>query len=44
MSGDVLNPELHDFAVTRGVQLLAKPFDIAAVASVVAALLTVEDA
>ena len=44
MSGDVLNPELHDFAVTRGVQLVAKPFDIAAVASVVAALLTVEDA
>jgi PAS domain S-box-containing protein len=44
MSGDVLNPELHEFAVTRGVQLLAKPFDIAAVASIVAALVAVEPA
>src|SRR5436305_1806395 len=32
MSGDVLNPELRDFAAARGVQLLAKPFDIATVA------------
>jgi PAS domain S-box-containing protein len=38
MSGDVLNPELRDFAEARGVQLLAKPFDIATVASIVAAL------
>ena len=28
MSGDVLNPELSDFAASRGVTLLAKPFDI----------------
>jgi DNA-binding NtrC family response regulator len=28
MSGDVLNPELRDFAVARGIVLLAKPFDI----------------
>ena len=40
MSGDVLNPELRDFAVARGVQLLAKPFDIVAVGSIVAGLLT----
>ena len=44
MSGDVLNPELRDFAQARGVQLLAKPFDIAAVASIVAALLAGEPA
>ena len=29
MSGDVLNPELREFATARDVQLLAKPFDIA---------------
>jgi PAS domain S-box-containing protein len=28
MSGDVLNPELREFAETHGVQLLAKPFDV----------------
>ncbi|HEX2756132.1 MAG TPA: PAS domain S-box protein [Candidatus Limnocylindrales bacterium] len=38
MSGDVLNPELREFAEARGVHLLAKPFDIAAVASIVASL------
>jgi two-component system NtrC family sensor kinase len=38
MSGDVLNPELLDFATAHGVQLLAKPFDIAAVGSLVADL------
>ncbi len=42
MSGDVLNPELRDFAEARGVHLLAKPFDIATVASVVAELLAIE--
>jgi PAS domain S-box-containing protein len=42
MSGDVLNPELRDFAEARGVQLLAKPFDIATVASIVAALVAGE--
>jgi CheY-like chemotaxis protein/anti-sigma regulatory factor (Ser/Thr protein kinase) len=40
MSGDVLNPELREFAEARGVHLLAKPFDIPAVGSVVAALVT----
>jgi two-component system NtrC family sensor kinase len=35
MSGDVLNPELHDFAVARGIVLLAKPFDIETVARTV---------
>jgi hypothetical protein len=39
MSGDVLNPELHDFATARGVPLLAKPFDIGTVAGVVRGLL-----
>ncbi len=28
MSGDVLNPELRDFAAEHGVGLLAKPFDL----------------
>jgi CheY-like chemotaxis protein len=28
MSGDVLNAELHDFAVARGILVVAKPFDI----------------
>jgi CheY-like chemotaxis protein len=36
MSGDVLNPELHDFAVARGIVLLAKPFDITSVGRTVA--------
>jgi CheY-like chemotaxis protein len=35
MSGDVLNPELHDFAVARDILLLAKPFDIESVARTV---------
>jgi two-component system NtrC family sensor kinase len=35
MSGDVLNPELHNFAATRGIVLLAKPFDIESVARTV---------
>jgi CheY-like chemotaxis protein len=39
MSGDVLNPQLRAFATARGVQLLAKPFDIATVARTVETLL-----
>jgi PAS domain S-box-containing protein len=39
MSGDVLNPELREFATARGILLLAKPFDIATVGRTVAALL-----
>jgi CheY-like chemotaxis protein len=39
MSGDVLNPTLREFAEDRGVHLLAKPFDIAAVDSMVATLM-----
>lgn len=31
MSGDVLNPELSDFAAAQGITLLAKPFDIESV-------------
>ena len=42
MSGDVLNPELREFATARGVQLLAKPFDIATAAAMVRGLLGVE--
>ena len=38
MSGDVLNPELREFAASRGILLLAKPFDIATVSRTVAAL------
>ena len=38
MSGDVLNPELHDFAVAREIVLLAKPFDLSTIESVVGAL------
>jgi PAS domain S-box-containing protein len=44
MSGDVLNPELRDFAEARGVHLMAKPFDIADVSSMVHALMAVEPA
>jgi CheY-like chemotaxis protein/anti-sigma regulatory factor (Ser/Thr protein kinase) len=42
MSGDVLNPTLREFAEDRGVHLLAKPFDIAAVGSMVATLIAAE--
>jgi CheY-like chemotaxis protein len=35
MSGDVLNPELRTFATERGIALLAKPFDLAAIAATV---------
>jgi hypothetical protein len=40
MSGDVLNPELHDFAAAHGVELLAKPFDIAGVDEIVRRLIS----
>jgi CheY-like chemotaxis protein len=39
MSGDVLNIELSEFAVTHGVTLLAKPFDIESVDRAVAAVM-----
>jgi PAS domain S-box-containing protein len=39
MSGDVLNPELRDFAVSRGITLLAKPFDIESVDRTVAQII-----
>jgi len=42
MSGDVLNPELRDFAKSRGILLLGKPFDIATVGRTVATLLEVD--
>ena len=35
MSGDVLNPDLRDFAAQRGIRLLAKPFDISAAIEIV---------
>lgn len=44
MSGDVLNPELREFARDRGVQLLAKPFDIATVGEMVRRLTAVDPA
>jgi hypothetical protein len=43
MSGDVLNPELREFAEARAIQLLAKPFDIAAVGAIVASLVARPD-
>jgi CheY-like chemotaxis protein len=39
MSGDVLNVELSEFAVTHGVTLLAKPFDIDSVDRAVAGVI-----
>lgn len=39
MSGDVLNPELREFALARGIILLAKPFDIDSVGRTVAQIL-----
>ena len=39
MSGDILNPELRQFAEDRGVRLLAKPFDIATVDAIVRTLI-----
>jgi hypothetical protein len=42
MSGDILNPELHDFAVANGIVVLAKPFDIESVTRTVATILAAE--
>lgn len=39
MTGDVLNEGLRDFATGRGIALLPKPFDLAAVAEAVRAVL-----
>jgi CheY-like chemotaxis protein len=39
MSGDILNPDLRDFADTHRVVLLAKPFDLASVGRTVRELL-----
>jgi two-component system response regulator GlrR len=44
MSGDVLNPELREFAKARGILLLGKPFDLASVGRTVAALLEAQPA
>jgi PAS domain S-box-containing protein len=43
MSGDVMNPVLSDFATSRGVTLLAKPFDIESVDRVLADLFAAAD-
>jgi CheY-like chemotaxis protein len=42
MSGDVLNPELREFAEAHGIGLLAKPFDLDSVERTVRDLLDVE--
>ncbi|HET7728346.1 MAG TPA: ATP-binding protein [Candidatus Limnocylindrales bacterium] len=39
MTGDVLNAELREFASSRGISLLAKPFDLATVAEAVRGVL-----
>ena len=39
MSGDVVDPDLRDFAAAHGIRLLGKPFDIAIVGSTVRDLL-----
>jgi CheY-like chemotaxis protein len=39
MSGDVLNAELREFALARGIPLLAKPFDIETVEQTVSQIL-----
>jgi len=39
MSGDVLNPELRAFAETRGLALLAKPFELEAIGRTVRAVI-----
>jgi hypothetical protein len=44
MSGDVLNPSLRDFAETRGLSLLAKPFDIESVGRTIRAVIDREAA
>ena len=42
MSGDVLNPELRDFAEAHGIGLLAKPFDLDSVERTVRDLVDAE--
>ena len=42
MSGDVLNPELRDFAAAHGIGLLAKPFDLDSVERTVRDLVDAE--
>jgi nitrogen-specific signal transduction histidine kinase/ActR/RegA family two-component response regulator len=42
MSGDVLNPELRDFAEAYGIGLLAKPFDLESVGRTVRELVSSE--
>ncbi len=39
MSGDVVNPELSEFATSRGITLMAKPFDIDSVDQTVSGIL-----
>ena len=43
MSGDTLNPELHEFASARDILVLAKPFDIEGVARTAARLVATAD-
>jgi hypothetical protein len=40
MSGDIANPDLRAAADSRGIALLAKPFDTDAVARTVESILT----
>ena len=40
MSGDVLNPELRDFAAAYGIGLLAKPFDLESIGRTVRELVS----
>ena len=42
MSGDVLNPELRDFAAAHGIGFLAKPFDLDSVERTVRDLVDAE--
>jgi two-component system NtrC family sensor kinase len=43
MSGDVLNPQLHDFAKAHDILVMAKPFDIEGVTRAVARLVATAD-
>jgi nitrogen-specific signal transduction histidine kinase/CheY-like chemotaxis protein len=43
MSGDVLNPELQEFATANDIVVLAKPFDIESATSIVARLVAATD-
>jgi len=44
MSGDVLNPELTEFAAARGIHLLAKPFDIGRIRGALATVMAADRA